>query len=127
MSLRFVELDTIAFENFLATKGFIRTVVHNEVVYVRHHERFRHLMVKVYTTIRDDNRQTRQCGADAIRVAAVFDNETRSFGIGAFPRVFRSAPVDLPETARQQYVFDRVLLRMRMAYKRCTDWQNEQV
>lgn len=122
MSDRFVTLDKEAFEKFLLEKGFTKTETTNEVVFVRKHHKVPELQVKVYTSIAVGRKQSRECGDDAIRVVAVWDNGQRSFGVGKFPRVYRTAPLDMTDSERQQHVFDRVLVRMREAYARCNEW-----
>jgi hypothetical protein len=123
MSEKFFEVDTEAFKKFLSELGFTQLDCPGEIVYVRHHHKSRSLMVKVYTTIPPRRKKARACGSDAVRIAAVFDNGIRDFGIGRFPRVYRRVPDHLMTKEEQQkFFFDRVLKRMRIAYKRCNDW-----
>lgn len=122
----YTELNAAAFENFLQSHGFQRVDTRTEIVYIRRHHRYQHLIVKVYTSLSPDASIARSCGSDAIRVVAIFDNGQRSFGVGKFPRVYRSAPHDLSFEDRQAYVFNKALERMRDAYARCNEWLKEQ-
>lgn len=126
MSETYFEMDSKAFEDFLKSCGFTRTVQHNEVVYFRLHHKLPHLMVKIYTTISDNSQTSRSRGADAIRIVAVFDNGERSFGVGKFPRVYRRAPHDLSQADKQKLLHERTYNRMRDAYARCNEWLKEQ-
>jgi hypothetical protein len=111
---RFVEVNSERMEAFLQSKGFERTTFGDEVVYFRKHDKYPKLQVKVYTSIRIGSSAARGCGADAIRVVAIFDDGKKSFGVGKFPRVYR--------TGTEEGVFERTLLRMKEAYQRCNDW-----
>ena len=113
MTTRYISIDTNRFENFLSSKGFDKTVEGSEIVYKRLHHKNKNLCVKVYTSIKTNAFVARACGEDAIRITAVFCGE-RSFGIGKFPRVYR--------TGSEQKVFNRTLERMREAYTRCNEW-----
>lgn len=114
MTARYIELDAATFEQFLASKGFERSVQHNEVVYSRAHNNCKDLKVKIYTSITDGSSVARAGGGDAIRVCAVFANDIKSFGVAKQPRVYR--------TGSQELIQTRTLERMRAAYKRCSEW-----
>lgn len=114
MTKRYVEVPAEAIETFLQEKGFTRTVQRSEVVYERRHHECNNLKVKVYTSIRDGNVKVRKCGADAIKVCAVYESTKKSFGVGKFPHVLR--------TGSTEAVLERTLERMRAAYARCNDW-----
>lgn len=129
-SERFVSVNSANFEAFLQSHGFERSISGKEVVYIRSHKSPRHsaLKVKVFTTIPallnpNDQDTVRECGDDAIRVCSVYDDgKGKSFGLGKFARVYRTAPVGLPDSEREQAVFTRTLDRMRLAYARLTEW-----
>ncbi len=114
----FVSVPAQAIEDFLKSKGFVRTVQRCEVVYVRNHDRDPNVKIKVYTSIRTGAAAARRRGKDSIKVCTVFDNGQRSFGIGKFPRVHR--------TGSTEKVLERTLERMRAAYKRANQWLREQ-
>lgn len=110
MAARYVVVSRETIEDFLRSKHFERTVQATEVVYVFRHQRDPRVVVKVYTSIRDGARNARGRGEDAIRVATVFDDGQRSFGVGKFPKVLR--------TGSEQLILDRVYSRVREAYLR---------
>src|SRR5579863_4810867 len=114
MASRYIELDSAAFEEFLSSKGFERSVQCNEVVYSRAHNSCKWLRVKVYTSITDGQAIARSVGSDAIRVCAAFNNGKRNFGVSKQPRVYR--------TGSQSLIQSRTYQRMRDAYQSCTDW-----
>lgn len=111
---RYVAVPASEIEGFLQSKGFHRTTHCNEIVYVRKHSKDPRVQVKVYTSIREGSTAVRRNGADAIKVAAVYDDGRRSFGVGKFPRILR--------TGSTKAVLDRMLQRMRQAYSRCNEW-----
>ena len=114
MASRYVVVSRETIEEFLRSKHFERTVQVTEVVYVFKHQRDPRVVVKVYTSLRDGARNARGRGEDAIRVATVFDDGQRSFGVGKFPKVLR--------TGSEQLVLDRVYSRIREAYLRGSDF-----
>lgn len=130
MSERFVKLDSVTFFAFFTAHGFERLPKTRnsgeEVVFIRRHNHNRNLMVKVYSSVKDGAGEARACGADAIRIVAIFDNGQRSFGVGKFPRIYRTAPPDMEDDERQVHVQKRVLDRMREAYARCNEWLKQQ-
>jgi len=121
MAEKFFAIDPQALIRFLESCGFKQLDIPGEKVYVRHHHACQHLMVKVYTTITSMG-VIRECGADAIRVCAIFDNGERNFGVGKFPPIHRKAPDDLSTEEKHKILFGRVYEKMRDAYKRCNEW-----
>jgi hypothetical protein len=117
MATRYVEVSREALESFLVSKRFERTLQGSEVVYVFNHLVDKNVKVKVYTSLRDGARLARGCGEDAIRVVTVFDNGSKSFGVGKFPKVLR--------TGSEQAVLDRVYSRIQDAYKRGSEFIHE--
>ena len=117
MATRYVEVSREALESFLVSKRFERTLQGSEVVYVFNHLVDNNVKIKVYTSLRDGARLARGCGEDAIRVVTVFDNGSKSFGVGKFPKVLR--------TGSEQAVLDRVYSRIQDAYKRGSDFIKE--
>lgn len=118
MGATFVEVPAADIEGFLAGKGFARTVVGCEVVYVRKSSRNPDVVIKVYTSVRVGNASVRRVGRDAIRVCVVFENGRKSFGIGRFPHVNRVGSV--------QSVLARVQERLLDAAARGNEWIDQQ-
>jgi hypothetical protein len=114
MAARYVVVSREAIEGFLQSKHFERAVQATEVVYVFRHRRDPRVVVKVYTSLRDGARTARGRGEDAIRVATVFDDGRRSFGVGKFPKILR--------TGSEQLILDRIYSRIREAYLRGSDF-----
>jgi hypothetical protein len=126
MSPRFVEVSSEKLEGFLVSKGFRRDVQSHEVIYIRDHHIDSNVKVKVYTTLSVGARQARSCGSDAIRVVTIFDNgRGKSFGVGKFPKLLRTAPAGLSDEARVQVLLDRLYERMREAYARANEFVKE--
>jgi hypothetical protein len=130
-SERFVSVNSANFEAFLQSHGFERSIQGKEVVYIRRHRnpKLANLQVKVYTTITailpgsNENHTARDCGDDAIRVIAIYDDgKGKSFPLGKFQRVYRTASASLSDSDREQAVFTSTLDRMRLAYARLNDW-----
>jgi hypothetical protein len=117
MAARYVVVSREAIEGFLQSKHFERTVQATEVVYLFRHRRDPRVLVKVYTSLRVGSRTARGCGEDAIRVATVFDDGKRSFGVGKFPKILR--------TGSEQLILDRIYSRIREAYLRGSDFIRE--
>lgn len=114
----YVQVAADKIEDFLKAKGFSRSVYYNEVVYSRDHDENPNVKIKIYTSIRVDQAVVRACGADSIKVCAIFDDGRKKFGVGKFPHVLR--------VGSEQEVLDRMLGRMRQAYKRGSDWLAQQ-
>ena len=114
----YIEVPAPAIEDLLQKKGMTRVKQGNEVVYVKKSKVNPSLLLKVYTSIRDGANAVRPSGRDSIKVCVVFDDGTRSFGVGKFPPVFRVHSV--------QSVLDRLDLRLKEAAQRARDWLAEQ-
>jgi len=108
----FVSVPAETIETFLQSKGFSRSVVHNEVVYERAHSENPRVKVKVYTSIRIGADVARRRGKDSIKVCTVVEGTRKSYGIGKFPRVHR--------TGSPEKVLDRMLQRSR--HERAHRW-----
>jgi hypothetical protein len=117
MASRYVVVSRESIEGFLRSKHFERTVQATEVVYLFRHRRDPRVVVKVYTSLRVGARTARGRGEDAIRVATVFDDGQRSFGVGKFPKILR--------TGSEQLILDRMYSRIREAYLRGSDFIRE--
>lgn len=115
---RFVEVSRDQLESFLQAQGFRREVQGDEVVYLRDNHIDPNVKVKVYTSLTAGSNRVRACGADAIRVCTVYDNGQRSFGVGKFPKLLRTAPEGLDPEGRVQVLLTRLYERMRDAYAR---------
>jgi len=114
----FIEVPAQAIESHLASKGFVRSVQREEVVYTRSSQRNPDVKIKVYTSIRVGRTVVRGAGKDAVRVCVVFDNGRRSFGIGKFPAV--------PRVHSVESVLRRTDERLRLAKIRAVEWMGEQ-
>jgi len=117
MGTRYIEVNAGEFESFLKDHGFEPDLSGKEVVYYRQHEYNVNVLVLVYTSISTGKTSARDCGKDAIRVVTIFNDGNRSFGIGKFPRVYR--------TGSQEKIQERTLDRMRKAYSRGSNWIRE--
>ena len=117
MGTRFVDVSRETLEGFLVSKHFTRTVQGTEVVYIFSHLLDKNVKIKVYTSLRDGASQARACGKDAIRVVTAFESETKSFGVGKFPKILR--------TGSEQAVLDRLYARIQEAYLRGSDFIRE--
>lgn len=117
MSTRFVEVPTEAIESFLKSKGFEKSRMGQEVVYIRTHDRVPQLKVKVFTSIKVGAHQARPCGKDAIRITAAFEGKSCKYGIYKATRTFRTGSVEL--------VLERMYSRMKEAYQACNEWVKE--
>jgi hypothetical protein len=114
----YTEVPADAIESFLQEKGFSCYVQNQEVVYERAHNEDPAVKVLVYTSIRTGDVQARRRGKDSIKVCTVVKGRQKTYGIGKFPRIHR--------TGSPEAVLDRMLQRMREAYKRGTQWIREQ-
>lgn len=114
----YIEVPAADMEGFLQRKGFSRTTQRDEVVYIKRSQVDGALMLKVYTSIRNGSASVRGAGRDAVRVCVVWDDGTRSFGVGRFPPVFRVHSV--------QSVLERLEARLKEAAQRARDWLSEQ-
>lgn len=101
----FVTLTAAQFDAKFLTAGFTKTTAYREVVYTRAHRDSRYT-IKVYSSLTVGADQTRDVGADAIRVCLVFTAPTgKTYGVGKATRVNR---VGTPEA-----VLDRTIVRAR--------------
>jgi hypothetical protein len=109
---RYVEVPAEAMFAFLQSKGFSRREDRSsEIVYERAHAHDSRFKVLVYTSISKYASRARSLGGDAIRVVAIFEDSTRSYGIAKMPRVFRTGSVEK--------VLERTIERAREAYAVC--------
>ncbi len=104
---RFVEVGAEKLCRMLVVKGFTRGVQHSEVIYTRTHSKVPAIKVVVYTSISVGSVKARAKGADAIRVCTIYDDGSKSFGIGKFPKVLR--------TGSEDAVLTRIGERIRLA------------
>lgn len=124
MTTRYVEVPAQAIRDRLAAAGFVEAHAGTtEEVYERRHSKAPGYAVKVYSSITAGNDKARRCGADAIRVVAVFHDvpNGRTTGVYKCKRVFRTAPTvfvgsPLSEAYRINLVLDRMIERCREAY-----------
>jgi hypothetical protein len=114
----FIAVPAQDLEAFLQKKGYSRTKQRDEVVYIKRSQVDPSLMIKVYTSIRDGATAVRAAGRDAIRCCVVWDNGSRSFGVGKFQPVMRVHSV--------QSVLDRLNIRLTEAVQRAKEWLQEQ-
>lgn len=115
----FVAVPAADLENALQKKGYTRTTQREEIVYIKRSAVDPSLMIKVYTSISTRNTAAvRAAGRDAIRCCVVWDNGSRSFGVGKFQPVMRVHSV--------QSVLDRLNIRLAEAVQRAKEWLQEQ-
>ena len=112
-------MPAAAIRERLAAAGF-RLVpgMYGEEVYTRDHDKDRRYVVKVYSSIQRGADEARGCGADAIRVVALFVRNPNS----VWP-IFKSARVY--RTGTVEGVLDRMVERAREAYARCNEHRKE--
>jgi hypothetical protein len=113
----YVSIDIDKFSELMQTSSFVRTIAYNEIVFERVHDLCPELKIKVYSSFKVGEGSARDCGADAIRVVAIFDNGTKSFGVYKGARVYR--------TTSQESVHERVVARIDEAFARCNEWLNK--
>src|SRR5271166_5240552 len=87
MAARYFDLDGRRFEAWLAERGFARDDSRDEIVYRKRSEANQNLLIKVFTSIGTGEAVGRECGADAIRVCAIFSNGQKEFGVCKTTRV----------------------------------------
>lgn len=114
----YVEVDSADFEAWLQSKGFARSVFHNEVVYSKPSQDVPGATVKVYTSSSTDASVARDVGKDAIRIVAIFEKDGKVYPIYKGARVYR--------TTSQDSVKERTLIRITEAITRITEWKKEQ-
>jgi hypothetical protein len=125
MGTTYVQVPSEDIINFLANKGFHpvnltdgRGNPYKEWVYERAHNENPAVRVRVFTSVSKGQTTVRKRAKDSIKICTVVVGRNKTFGIGKFPRVHR--------TGSSEKVLDRMLQRMRAAYRRGTDWIREQ-
>jgi len=123
MATTYVQVPSEDIIGLLESKGFtpvegIGAFRTKELVYERAHEENPAVRIRVYTSVGKGQVVARRRAKDSIKVCTVVVGRSKTFGIGKFPRVHR--------TGSAKKVLDRMLGRMRDAYKRGTDWIREQ-
>jgi hypothetical protein len=116
--MSYIAVPAATIEDFLQAKGLERSVYYNEVVYTQTHGDNPNVKIKIYTSIRVGQAAVRACGADSIKIATVYDDGAKRFGVGKFPHVLR--------VGSEQEVLDRITERMAAAYKRGSEWLSQQ-
>jgi hypothetical protein len=112
MTSRFVEVPASAIRERLAAAGFeLMEATYGEEVYLRVHDKDDRYAIKVYSSILRD--RVAGCGADAIRVVALFQPRDKVYPIFKSARVYRTGTV--------AGVLDRMVERAREAYVRCNE------
>lgn len=118
MTTRFVEVPAAAIREKLMAAGFqLMDSASGEEVYLRIHDKDDRYAIKVYSSIQRGASEARKCGADAIRVVALFQPENKVYPIFKSARVYRTGTVD--------GVLERVMGRARAAYARCNQHRKE--
>lgn len=119
MTSRFIEIPAAAVQERLAAAGFeLMEANHGEKVYLRVHDKDDRYAIKVYSSIQRGESAARKCGADAIRVVALFQPRDKVYPIFKSARVYRTGTV--------AGVLDRMVKRMREAYVRCNEHRKEE-
>jgi hypothetical protein len=120
MTSRFIEVPSAAIQERLAVAGFeLMAATHGEEVYLRVHDKDERYAIKVYSSIQRGESSVRKCGADAIRVVALFQPRDKVYPIFRSARVYRTGSV--------AGVLDRMVERMREGYARCNEHRKENV
>lgn len=108
----FVEVPASAIHALMAKTGFKKAIMprSKEEVFELVHKRNARYVVRVYTSIPNGQKVARDCGADAIRVVAVFEDPRtgKTHGIYKAKRIHRTGSIEK--------VIDRMHDRMREAY-----------
>lgn len=115
---RFVQVPAAAIRERLAAAGFRLTAgpSNEEEVYERSHDRDDRYVVRVYTSIQRGADEARDCGADAIRVVALFKDGKFHYPPKVVP-IFKATRVH--RTGSVEAVLDRMIERAREAYGVC--------
>lgn len=114
MTSRFVQVPASAIRERLVGAGFeLMEATSDEEVYLRVHDKDERYAIKVYSSIQHGESAVRECGADAIRVVALFQPRDQIYPIFKSARVYRTGSVEA--------VLDRVIERAREAYARCNE------
>ena len=118
MTTRFVEVPADAIRQRLAAAGFeLMEGASSEEVYLRIHDKDDRYAIKVYSSIQRGAQRARKCGADAIRVVALFQPQDKVYPLFKSARVYRTGTVEA--------VLERVMERARAAYARCNEHRKE--
>jgi len=117
---RFVDVPAAAIRERLAAAGFKLLETNGEEVYERTHDKDGRYTVKVYSSIKRGASRARKCGADAIRVVALFTPNTSHSPPAMLPRpICKSARVYRAGTVES--VLGRMIERAREAYAVCNE------
>jgi hypothetical protein len=115
---RFVEVPASAIRERLAAAGFeLMESTSGEEVYLRIHDKDDRYAIKVYSSIQRGASRARKCGADAIRVVALFQPQNKVYPLFKSARVYRTGSVEA--------VLERMLERAREGYARCNEHRKE--
>jgi hypothetical protein len=120
MTTRFVPVPAAAIQERLVAAGFeLMEATSGEEVYLRIHDKDERYAIKVFSSIQRGESAARKCGADAIRVVALFQPQDKVYPIFKSARVYRTGTVE--------GVLERMVERARDAYKRCNEHRKEQM
>ena len=114
MSARFVAVPATTIRERLAAAGFrLLPATSGEEVYERAHDKDARYTIKVYSSIQRGAEEVRDCGADAIRVVAIFADSKFHWPAREVP-IFKATRVHRAGTV--EAVLDRMIERAREAY-----------
>jgi hypothetical protein len=114
VSARFVAVPAAAIRERLAAADFrLVPADHGEEVYERAHDKDARYTVKVYSSIQRGAAEVRDCGADAIRVVALFADARFRWPARVVP-IFKATRVH--RAGSVEAVLDRMVERAREAY-----------
>jgi hypothetical protein len=117
VSGRYVPVPAAAIRERLTAAGFhLLADTRGEEVYERPHNSDPRYTVKVYSSIQRGAGEVRECGADAIRVVALFADAKFRWPAQVVP-IFKAARVY--RTGSVEAVLDRMIERAREAYATC--------
>lgn len=118
MTPRFVQIPAAAVRERLAAAGFeLMEATGGEEVYLRVHDKDDRYAIKVYTSIQRGETTVRSRGADAIRVVALFQPQSKVYPLFKSARVYRTGSVE--------GILNRMIERAREAYMRCNEHRKE--
>lgn len=118
MTKRFVDVPAASVRQRLGAAGFgLMEADRGEEVYLRIHDKDDRYAIKVYSSIQRGEGAIRGCGADAIRVVALFQPLDKIYPIFKSARVYRTGSVE--------GVLERMIERAREAYSRCNEHRKE--
>lgn len=116
--MSYVDVPAAAIRERLVAAGFhLVPATRGEEVYERAHDKDMRYTLKVYSTIQRGEVVARACGADAIRVVALFTPRDKSYPVFKSARVYRTGTV--------AGVLERMVQRARDAYARCNEHRRE--